>query len=76
MLITRFRLYASTCRLISVRTLSNLRGHELALADGLASRLGHRSKLGAITAVIGDLVGDDQMVLRVDRDLHVVADDA
>ena len=33
-------------------------------------------KLGSVMADVGDFVGDDQMVLGVDRGLHVVADDA
>ena len=51
-------------------------GHERALADGLACSLGHRSQLRAITTVVGDLAGNDQMVLRVNGSLYVVADDA
>ncbi len=36
--------------------------------------LGHVGELGSIRADIGHFMGDDQMVLGVDRCLHIVAD--
>ena len=51
--------------------------HRDLLASGRVSRLAaHRGQLGPVAADIGDLVRDDQMVLGIDGDLHVVADDA
>ena len=38
--------------------------------------LRHGGELRAIRADVGHLVRDDQVVLRLDRHLHVVADDA
>ena len=46
------------------------------LSRRTACLLGHREQLGAVMADVGDFVGDDQMVLGIDRGLHVVADDA
>lgn len=45
-------------------------------ADRSAGFLGHVGQLVAIAAVIRHVVLNDQMMLGVDRGLHVVADDA
>ncbi|MNN86466.1 hypothetical protein D3C81_2038900 [compost metagenome] len=47
---------------------------ELLDAHGLSRLLGHGAQLVSIDSVVRDLVGHDQVVLRVDRRLHVVAD--
>jgi hypothetical protein len=47
----------------------------LRLESGLRL-LRHGGELRAIRADVGHLVRDDQVVLRLDRHLHVVADDA
>ena len=38
--------------------------------------LGHRRELAAIIAEIGDLVRNDQVMLRIDHRLHIVAEPA
>ena len=38
--------------------------------------LGHGRKLRPVVTDVGHLMRDDQMMLRIHRDLHVVADDA
>ena len=43
---------------------------------GFAGVLRHRRQLGPVVADVGHLVRDDQVVLVVDRGLHVVANDA
>jgi uncharacterized membrane protein len=40
----------------------------------LASVLTHVEELMAIATDVGDFVRDDEMLLRIDRNLHVVAD--
>ncbi|MCY1461315.1 hypothetical protein D9M71_789600 [compost metagenome] len=43
-------------------------------AHGFARLLGHGAQLVSIDSVVRDLVRHDQVMLRVDRCLHVVAD--
>ncbi len=38
--------------------------------------LGHRRELGAVVALIDDLMGHDQVMFGIDGGLHVVTDDA
>ena len=51
-------------------------GLQLALAHRLACGHRHRAQLRAVAADVGDLVRNDEVVLGVDRRLHVVAHDA
>ena len=46
------------------------------MSHGLACLLGRAGELIAIEAFLGDLVCHDQVMLGIDRRLHVVADDA
>ena len=49
---------------------------QFAMPVACARLFGHRHQLIAVVADVGDLVRHDQVVLRIDRSLHVVADDA
>src|ERR1043166_2547757 len=60
--------------LVAVEVAAVGQGGDLLAARGLLSLKRHGRKLVAIVPLIGHLVGDDQMVLSVDGDLHIVAD--
>jgi hypothetical protein len=62
--------------LLAVEIAAICDGIELLRSENGLRLLRHGGELRAIRADIGDLVRDDQMVLGLDRDLHVVADDA
>ena len=51
-------------------------GRDLLRADGLSSLTIHRNELGSVVALVDDVMGDDEMMLGIDGDLDVVADDA
>ncbi|GJE38054.1 hypothetical protein KHHGKMAE_2120 [Methylobacterium persicinum] len=50
--------------------------HDLPRVGSLLGPIAHQHELGAVVTLVDDLVGDDEMMLRIDRDLDVVADDA
>jgi hypothetical protein len=51
-------------------------GGDLLTARDLLRLERHGRELGAVVPLVDHLVGHDQMVLGVDRDLHIVANDA
>jgi ABC-type amino acid transport substrate-binding protein len=72
-------------KLIGLLAIQNLFAFEVAaigknsqffLSRRTARLLSHRGQLGSVMADVGDLVGDDQMVLGLHRGLDVVSDDA
>ena len=52
--------------------------HHIQFVDfqGGLGLLGHRRELGAVVALVDDLMGDDQVVLSIDGGLDIVADHA
>ena len=78
----RLRDVGGNARLLALQDLVTLEvaaignDREAVDARGLAGLLRHRRQLGPVIADVGDLVRDDQVVLVIDRGLHVVANNA
>ena len=62
--------------LLAIEVAAIGQGGELLAARGRLRLQPHGLQLGSVVAHVGHLMGDDQMMLGVDRGLHVVADHA